>query len=634
MMKILRIISRIIVGLVFVFSGFVKAVDPLGSTYKFTDYFNAFGLEIFVFLALPLAILLSAIELVIGISLLLGYRMKFTSFVLLVFMAFFTLLTLALAIYNPVTDCGCFGDALILTNWQTLLKNIVLMGFTLVIFAGRNTFPVIRGATAEWGILSFFFAMVMGLSVYCYNHLPILDFLPYKIGTNIPAASLIPEGAPADVYETRLFYRNITDGRIQEFTIDNFPQDSAWEFSDSKSVLISRGYEPPIHDFSINAPDGTDITESIKSNKDFVFLLVSYNLAEADKNSLKKANDYFRLSGIFNDVSFYAVTASNGDDVSKTRTDLGLHFDFGSADEIALKTIIRSNPGLLLIKNGTIMGKWHFNDFPGPENFGTEFENLISNFPLAVGVDLRNLKTPPEGARTDKYKTSLVYRNILSDSLSSFTMDNFPQSSDWVFVSSHSEKIESGYESPLDDFTMTTAEGEEISNNIIQQNGDVFLVCTKEPHNLDPDMLERLNKLAVVGASHPEGPVLFFGITGLEREQIYGFTDSFISPISFCSGPLEFVESISGNGVSLIHLKNGIVAGRWENNSIPDPDEFRTLLSESYEPAEFEAAVMPYLLTGNTDLIEKYRIYTLLLGFLFISLFIRVFLEDPFIKGK
>ncbi len=631
-MKTIRSVSRLIVGIVFIFSGFVKAIDPLGSTYKFTDYFNAFGLDFFVPLALPLALVLSAIELVMGISLLFGYRMKIVSWAVLLFMSFFTVLTFILAIYNPVTDCGCFGDALILTNWQTFWKNIVLMVFTLLIFSGRDTFPSIRGAFAEWGILSFFFASVMGLSLYCSNHLPILDFRPYKTGTHIPTASAIPEGAATDVYETRLFYRNISDGKTSEFTIQNFPKDSLWEFVDSKSVLISKGYEPPIHDFSIAAPNGEDLTETIKNSKGFMFLLISYNLTDADKNSLKKAGDYFKLSGIFSDVQFFAVSASLNDDVRKIRDSLGLQFDFGTADEIALKTIIRSNPGILLIKNGTILGKWHYNDFPDVTRLDHEFSRLMNDFPFAEGVNLRNLNTPPEGARGDVYHTSLLYRNTGNDSVVSFSLENFPKTLDWEFVSSRSEKIESGYDSPLEDFKMITAEGKDIAESILQQNGDVFLVSASQPQNLDPDILERLNRLSVIAASGPKGPVYFYGMTGLAADQIYGFSDSFISPIIFCSSPVQFVTSVSGEGVSLIHIKNGKVSGRWDNNSIPGTEGFQDIISRSVETREFESFVMPYLIRKYSASIEDKWIYLCILGFLFIALFIRVFLEDPFIK--
>ena len=138
-MKYIRLISRLIVGMVFIFSGFVKAVDPLGSAYKFADYFTAFKLGFLEFLALPLGIFLSAFELILGLTLILGYRRKTVFQILMWFMSFFTLLTFILAIFNPVTDCGCFGDALILTNWQTFFKNVVLMVFVSILYFGRNS---------------------------------------------------------------------------------------------------------------------------------------------------------------------------------------------------------------------------------------------------------------------------------------------------------------------------------------------------------------------------------------------------------------------------------------------------------------------------------------------------------------
>ena len=177
-MKLLRLISRILVGIVFVFSGFVKAIDPLGSTYKFGDYFTAFGLEFLEPMAFPLAIILSGIELVLGIGLLLSYRMKVMSWLLLIFMSFFTVLTLILALTNPVSDCGCFGDALILTNWETFGKNVIILAFTLVIFIYRKQYPEIRSAMVEWSVIVAFFLGSVFLSLYCYNNLPLLDFRP------------------------------------------------------------------------------------------------------------------------------------------------------------------------------------------------------------------------------------------------------------------------------------------------------------------------------------------------------------------------------------------------------------------------------------------------------------------------
>jgi hypothetical protein len=629
-MKLIRTLSRLLVGMLFIFSGFVKAVDPLGSTYKFTDYFDAFGLGFLSFFALPLAFILSASELLMGIGLLLAYRMKVVSWAVLLFMSFFTILTFILALFNPVTDCGCFGDALILTNWETFWKNIVLMIFTLVIFTGRKHYTPVLWPKAEWTILSFFFVCCLSLSVYCYRHLPILDFRPYRVGTNLSKATIIPPGAPADEYDTRLYYRDKSNGKIREFSISNFPRDTGWVFDHSKSVLLKKGYEPPVHDFSVSSPDGQDVTETIKNTKGFVFLLVSYNLNKADKASLVRAADYFRLTGIYSDVSFYAATASVADDISKVRNSLGLPYDFGTADEIALKTMIRSNPGLILIKDGTIIKNWHYNDFPEVREFEPALKDLARNFPFAPGTDLRKIKQRPEGARSDVFKTTLKYRKVDSDSVSEFTMDNFPHGDDWTFVSSRSEKISSGFTMPLDDFKMLTYNSEDVSEGIIQESGQIFLISVKEPHLLDPDMLEKLNKLSIAASSAPGGPFLFYAMTGLETDQIYPFTDSYISPITFCSTPLKLVESVSGNGVSLISIKNGKVTARWDNSSIPGPDKISEIISAGFHPGELETGIMPYLTSNYRTVIENGRVYIFLLGFLFLALFVRIFIEIPY----
>ena len=166
-MKTLNNISRFIVGVVFIFLGFVKAIDPLGSTYKFVDYFEAFGLDAISFIAFPMAILLSSLEFVIGFSLLFSTRRKTTSWALLIFMSFFTVLTFILAIFNPVTDCGCFGDAIIMTNWQTFYKNIFLMIFTLIVFYNRNNFEISWNVQKQWFFISIPLIFSILISVFC-----------------------------------------------------------------------------------------------------------------------------------------------------------------------------------------------------------------------------------------------------------------------------------------------------------------------------------------------------------------------------------------------------------------------------------------------------------------------------------
>ncbi len=371
-MKIINTLSRSLIGLVFIFSGFVKAIDPLGSTYKFIDYFNAFHIGFLDSIALPFAILLSSIELVLGISLLLGYRMKIASIILLLFMSFFTGLTLILALTNPVHDCGCFGDALILTNWETFGKNIILMIFTLQIFINRNKFSQIRSKVVESSIIIFFIISSFGLSLYYYAHLPVIDFRPYSIGTYIPEAMNIPADAEQSIYETKLIYREISSGDEQEFDLNNYPKDtSEWSFVDAESILISQGYEPPIHDFNIISPSGLEITNDILEYEGYTFFLITHDITKAADEALIVANHFFNLSQEISDLNFLAITASSASNIELKQNELNLQYDFSLADEITLKTIIRSNPGLLLMHHGTIIGKWHYHDFNELENLNT-----------------------------------------------------------------------------------------------------------------------------------------------------------------------------------------------------------------------------------------------------------------------
>ena len=289
-MKIIRIICRILTGVVFVFSGFVKAIDPWGFTYKLQDYFEAFHLDFLDGIAFPLAVTASTLELVIGLNLLAGIRMRLTSWLLLLFMSFFTILTFILAIYNPVSDCGCFGDAIILTNWQTFWKNIIILVPTLVVFWQRNRYKNLYDCPSEWTLAASFALLGVFLSVYCYHNLPLMDFRPYSTGTHIPDKMVIPEGMPADVYETILVYEK--EGVQQEFTAENFPwQDSAWVWKETRQKLVKKGYEPPIHDFLITSSDGFDITEDLLQEPGFTFLIVAYDLSKPNRKTFEMLNN-------------------------------------------------------------------------------------------------------------------------------------------------------------------------------------------------------------------------------------------------------------------------------------------------------------------------------------------------------
>ncbi len=373
-MRILRTFSRLFVGIVFLFSGFVKAIDPLGSTYKFIDYFEAFHLSFLEPIAFPLAILLGGAELVIGFCLFTRLRMQLASWLVLIFMAIFTPITLVLAINNPVTDCGCFGDAIILTNWQTFWKNIILLVFTLVVFLQRNNFGKQYEPFVEWMLASSFFLLTIAFSVYCYQHLPVLDFRPYKVGVNLPEGMAIPEDAEPNVYETILIYEK--DGVQKEFTEENYPwQDTTWKWVETKSVLIKKGYEPPIHDFSITTPEGFEITDEFLQYQGNSFLIVAYDMAKANRKAFSDLNE-IALAADERNIPVYCLTSSTVEEINKVKSEIPLAFEVYTADEITLKTIVRSNPGLLMLNDATITGKWHYNDLPDPQ--AIREKNLLS----------------------------------------------------------------------------------------------------------------------------------------------------------------------------------------------------------------------------------------------------------------
>lgn len=362
-MRILRSISRVITGLVFIFSGTVKAIDPLGSAYKFHDYFQAFHLEFLQPFALILAILLCTAEFIAGVSVLTGYRQKAGIGLVMLLMIIFTPLTLVLAVSNPVSDCGCFGDAIHLTNWQTFGKNVVLLTFVIILFTGRKVAVQTRNPITEWIAVSFTAILFVLFSVMNLRYLPLIDFLPYSKGVNITENMKIPEGKPADKYETTFIYEK--EGLKKEFTIYNYPaNDSSWKFVEQKSVLVKKGYQPPVHDFSITSTQGEDITGKILSDKGYTLLMISKKLHDAGAVRLKRGFDLGR-SCMAEGTGFVVVTASGSDEIAS----YGNIADICTADETTLKTMIRSNPGYILLKNGTITGKWSWAGLPPEKLF-------------------------------------------------------------------------------------------------------------------------------------------------------------------------------------------------------------------------------------------------------------------------
>ena len=354
-------IARTLLALTFLFSGFVKAVDPLGTVYKIQDYLHeGFG-GVFQW-AIPAAgvaaVCLIALEWLLGIAMLLNVRTQWTSWITLLFYCIMTPLTLYIAIANPVSDCGCFGDALVITNWQTFWKNIILLLLSICLVICRKAIPELFSWWMEIIITLAALGSVAGIMGYSYTHLPQIDFRPYKVGNHIPTLMEIPDDAEVDQYEITLIYAK--DGKEQTFTLENYPKgDPEWTFVDQKSVLIKKGYVPPIHDFEIETLEGDYVTQDILESEEPVALVVMYDLTKTDTTQLEKLmhmiHEYPRV---------YFLTASGEEEIFAFAEELGwdeetTYSTFCFTDPITLKTIVRANPGVIVVQNGTIIDKYN-----------------------------------------------------------------------------------------------------------------------------------------------------------------------------------------------------------------------------------------------------------------------------------
>ena len=367
--------SRFILAAVFLFSGFTKAIDPTGSYYKLQEYLNAFGLGTILpdWITFSGALLLGILEFCLGIYLFWGIRRKISTTVTLLMMISFTLLTLYIAIANPVSDCGCFGEALHLTNWQTFWKNVVLLFCAIIAYHKGNKITRFVSDKFAWLTSLYSALFITILSAVCLHYLPIIDLMPYKVGTDIKASMEIPEGAKQSKYETYFTYKQGDISR--EFTVDNLP-DSTWTFQSSRTELIEKGFEPAIHDFSITLNStGEDLTDQVLQTSNYTFLLVMQRIELADDGNIDRINDLYDYAQQ-NGYAFYALTSSPEEEIIKWEDKTGAEYPFCYTDDTTLKTMIRSNPGLMLIKDGTIMQKWSNNNMPDEYQLNGRLEEL------------------------------------------------------------------------------------------------------------------------------------------------------------------------------------------------------------------------------------------------------------------
>ena len=368
-------VCRFVLAATFIFSGYVKAIDPLGTLYKLKDYAAAMSLNGLLpdWVLVGVAIALGALEFALGVFMLFAVRRHVVSRITLAFMAAMTVLTLWIFVADPVKDCGCFGDALKLTNGETLLKNIVLSACAALVAWRPVDMARFISRSNQWIVRYYTVAYIVITSVYCLYTLPIFDFRPYHVGMNIKQGMEIPEGAEQPEFESTFLLRK--NGETREFTLDNYP-DSTWEYVDTRTVQTKKGYEPPIHDFALTSCDtGEDITEQVLTKKGYTFLLVSPRLAVADDSNFGDIDQIYEYAEE-NGADFYCVTASANNEIERWRDLTGAEYQFCNADETTLKTMIRSNPGLMLLKDGTITGKWSHNALPQTDDLTAPLQQL------------------------------------------------------------------------------------------------------------------------------------------------------------------------------------------------------------------------------------------------------------------
>ncbi len=373
--KVVAEISRLLIGVVFIFSGIVKAVDPAGGAIKIGDYLMAFGFTWLSSFDLLLTFCLSAAEFTLGVCMLLGVYRRYSSFFVLVFMLFMTPLTLYLALFNPVSDCGCFGDAIVLTNWETFFKNIVLLAAAVVAFIYNRYLCNFYTFKAYWFVTLFAYLSCIGFNYSNYSHLPIIDFRPFKVGANIPALVSIPDNAPADEYAYYFTYEK--NGVKKEFSLENYPaDDSTWTYVSSRSDLIKKGYVPPVPGFVLYDSTSVDITDEVLRIKGPMFWLVIPSIEKADDKNIDAINNVFDFAQEHG-YPFYCLTGSSRESMIDWENNTGSEYSFITTDDVLLKTMIRANPGLILINDGVIRAKWNPNDLPDEDYIKETMQNHL-----------------------------------------------------------------------------------------------------------------------------------------------------------------------------------------------------------------------------------------------------------------
>ncbi|WP_097131473.1 BT_3928 family protein [Pedobacter xixiisoli] len=380
MKKALFQFSKWFVGILFIFSGLIKANDPLGFGYKLQEYFEVFHISFLNGWATGIAVLLCVLEIVFGALLLLGIFRNFVVKGLLATIIFFTFLTFVSAAFKVVTSCGCFGDAIPLTPWQSFSKDVVLLLLIVYIYINRTLIkPITEKPAVQSSLFAAVFAASLLFGTFTYNFLPIIDFLPYKVGSNIPENMKIPEGAPVDEYLIMYDLKNKKTGETQTMSDKDYMskevwKDENWEVIGSPSrELVKKGYDVKIKDLMITDASGTDYTKEIVENPYYSLVVVAYNLSETNENAIAEANALALNAAEQFNIRTVLLTSNSAQDAEKFSKKMKLFMEVFYADAVPLKSMVRANPGVLLLKNGTIVNKWHYHSLPSFEEFTEKY---------------------------------------------------------------------------------------------------------------------------------------------------------------------------------------------------------------------------------------------------------------------
>jgi uncharacterized membrane protein YphA (DoxX/SURF4 family) len=363
-------IARIFVGLLFIFSGLIKANDPLGFSYKLVEYFEVFHITFLNFAALSLAIVLCSLEMILGVALLIGVRGKQVAWWLLGIIVFFAFLTFYSAVFKVVQTCGCFGDAIVLTPWQSFSKDLVLLLLIIILFKNRTKINPLFTAKTSDRLLITAIVLSFGVSFYTYNFLPVFDFLAYKVGANIPDEMKTPPGAIPDEYEQTYNLKNNKTGATKIMTDKEYMKTGIWKdnnwvvVGNPVSRLVKKGFTPKIQDLTLQDAQRNDYTKELLSSPYYSLFIVADDLEHADTTAVDNLNALcINLTQNYN-IRTILLTSASAQDAQAFVKAHHLISEVFFADGVPLKEMVRANPGILLIKNGTIINKWHYHTVP------------------------------------------------------------------------------------------------------------------------------------------------------------------------------------------------------------------------------------------------------------------------------